>query len=84
MEKLELYELSERDDDGRQKIGIVGMFKDLDVAEKVKDGLFQTINKVELIIYDTYEEYIKERNNKIKIKALCKLTSEEKKVLGLV
>ena len=84
MEKIIVYELSNLDDEARVKIGRVWLFKNLEVAEKVKEDAFQTIDKVELIIYDTYEEFIKEKNNNVKLKALWKLTNEEKRALGLI
>lgn len=84
MEKIIVYELSNLDDEARVKIGRVWFFKNLEVAEKVKEDAFQTIDKVELIIYDTYEEFIQEKNNNVKLKALWKLTNEEKRALGLI
>lgn len=84
MEKIIVYELSNLDDEARVKIGRVWLFKNLEVAEKVKEDAFQTIDKVELIIYDTYEEFIQEKNNNLRLNALWKLTNEEKRALGLI
>ncbi len=84
MEKIIVYELSNLDDEARVKIGRVWLFKNLEVAEKVKEDAFQTIDKVELIIFNTYEEFIQEKNNNVKLKALWKLTNEEKRALGLI
>jgi hypothetical protein len=84
MEKIIVYELSNLDDEARVKIGRVWLFKNLEVAEKVKEDAFKTIDKVELIIFNTYEEFIQEKNNNVKLKALWKLTNEEKRALGLI
>lgn len=84
MEKFIVYELSNLDNEWRLKTWRVWLFKNLEVAEKVKEDAFQTIDKVELIIFNTYEEFIDEKNNNLRINALWKLTNEEKKALGLI
>lgn len=84
MEKIVLYELAELDEEGKRIEYIKWYFKLEKIAKKVKRDVFQTITKKEFTIYDSAEEFYKSNKEDLKIKALNKLTKEEKKVLWLI
>ena len=90
MIKLTYYEVYDHYGvDGREPISIIGRFTNQEDAVKfaVGQGNYkqdaQTM-KVHLIIAETYEEAPAIKEEESRLRALSKLTLEERKLLGLV
>lgn len=84
METITAYELSQLDDEWRRIVDSIWYFKTQEVAEQVKRDAFQTIEKREIKIYNSAQDYFDDREKEIRETALSKLSMEEKKALKLI
>ncbi len=53
-------------------------------ADSIRTRYIIGLEIIPIAVYDSYEEYNDKNNSDLKIKALAKLTLEEKRSLGLV
>jgi hypothetical protein len=89
MKRINVFEASHNSDsaEGRGRSVHDGYFvhkKDADRAAKGKGcmGTAGDVDDVELIIFDTYEEFKGEKDNQLRTQALNKLSAEEREALG--
>ena len=83
MEKIITYELSELDEEWRRIVESIWFFKTQEIAEQVKKNAFQTIDKREIKIYESLEDFNTEKDKEIKKNILKKLSPDEIRVLNL-
>lgn len=87
MQRLKVYQVMENADsvEGRGPMVHVAYFKHLDDAQIIAVPIWGAeVRDTDLVIFDSLSEYKEHTIGEAKMKALAKLSTENKKALGLL
>lgn len=79
MKTIEYWEVTESFDRDSK---IIGNFSNEEAAAKVSDNVYRSMCKKTFTIFDTVEDFENNTRDKLRARALAKLTLEERNALG--
>lgn len=79
MQTIEYWEVTESFDRDSK---LIGNFSNEEAAKKVGDSVYRSVHKKTFTIFDTVEDFENNTREKIRERALAKLTVEERNALG--
>lgn len=78
-EVIEYWEVTESFDRDTTHIA---NFTNEEAATRVANGNYRSVNKRIFVLFDTEEEFLENTRDKLRERALAKLTTEERNALG--
>lgn len=78
-EVIEYWEVTESFDRDTKHIA---NFTNEEAATSVANSIYRSVNKRIFVVFDTEEEFLENTRDKLRERALAKLTAEERNALG--